>query len=382
MRILLLPISLCCLFLATACAPPRERFFWPPPTEQPMIEFIGVYTTGEDLLTGVAKTFAGFTGGSGEGVYQPTAVVADGHGKVYVSDSEFNKVVLFDFVKESYTEYINEGLKKPFGLALDSKGNLYVVERQGKAIAVFSPDKSLLFKFGEKELGEPIRIAVDEERGRIYVSDRKDHQVKVFSLTGQFIQSIGNKEGLRSNVDGEFNGPNDLVVDGNGNLYVCDQINSRVEIFDPSGAFLRKFGIRGDQNHTFEAPMGIALDNANNIWVADIRKGSLMTFSNTTDPKFLLATYGPSTSPGLYNMKSPMDVFIDKNNRLYVADGLAHRISVWQVLDEAYLAQHPLPADWMQRTNVIERWYKESGEKPPVKQEETTKKQEETTKKP
>lgn len=371
MRILFLSMSACCLFLTTACAPVTERFFWPPPPAQPEVEFIGVYASTEDMLTGFSKTLYDFSGGTGQRIIQPTAVAADGHGKVYASDSEFNRVGLFDFVKKSYADYITEGLKAPFGLDLDSKGNLYVVERKGGAVKVYSPEKSLLFSFGQGELGEPIRIAVDEEHGRIYVSDLKDHQVKVFTLDGKFIQAIGGEKGVRSETDGEFNRPNDLVVDRAGNLYVCDQLNARIQIFDPSGAFVRKFGIRGDQLVNFEAPMGIAIDNSNRLWIADLRKGALLTYNNTPDPQYLFPTYGPSETLGRYNLKSPIDVFIDKNSRIYVADSLGHRISVWQILDEPYLAQHPLPADWLQRTDVLERWYRESGEIPPVKEQET-----------
>ena len=371
MRIFLFPVSICFLIvLTTACAPTTERFFWPPPPDQPKVEFIGVYSRSIDMMSGFQRTLFGLSGGTGQGAYQPTAVVADSRGRVYASDSEFNKIVLYDFANKRIVDYLNIGLKQPFGLALDSKENLYVVERQGREVSVFNPEGYPLFSFGQKELGEPIRIAIDEERGRIYVSDRKDHQVKVFTLAGEFIQALGGEKGVRSEKDGEFNGPNDMVVDQAGILYVCDQFNARIQVFDASGTFLRKFGIRGDQLSNFEAPMGIALDRSGTIWIADIRKGALLTYSNTTDPQYLFAIYGPSDNLGPYNLRSPLDIFIDKNNRIYVPDGLAHRISVWQILDEAYLAQQPLPANWLERTDVMDLWYRDSGINPPKASEQ------------
>lgn len=368
MRKLLFPISICCLvFLTTACAPPmKDRFFWPPPPQQPQVEFIGVYSKTADLVTGFAKTLQDFSGESGkDAVFQPTAVVADGHGKVYVSDTTLNRIVEFDFVKGHAGDFISQGIERPFGLDIDSKGNLYVVERGSAEVSVFTPEGALLYTFGKGELSEPMRITVDEVHGRLYVSDREDHQVKVFTSDGQFLQSIGGTKGLRSGLDGQFNAPNDLEVDRDGNLYVCDQLNARIQIFDQNGAFLRKFGTRGDQIHNFEAPMGIAIDNSGRLWIVDIRKGALLTYSNTADPQFLFATLGPNETPGQYNLRSPMDVYIDKNNRIYVADGLLHRISVWQVLDDPYLSQHPLPTNWLQRTDVLDRWYRESGATPP-----------------
>ena len=371
MRRLLLPISACCLvFLTTACAPPaRERFFWPPPPEQPQVEYIGVYRSSNEMTSGAAKALMSVTGGTEQlPLNQPTAIVADDHGKVFVSDSEFNKILLFDFVKKSYGDYITEGLKKPFGLDIDSKGNLYVVERKGAVVKVFSPERALLRSFGAGQLKEPIRVAVDDERGRIYVSDLMDHQVKVFSLDGQFIRFLGDENGFRSEADGEFNRPNGVTVDAAGNLYVCDQLNARIQVFDPTGAFIRKFGIRGDTLNTFEAPTGLTFDNAGRLWITDLRKGALLTYSVGTDPQYLFATYGPTDTFGRYNLRSPMDISIDKNSRIYVADSLGDRISVWQILDAPYLSEHPLPADWLQRTDIIDRWYRESGETPPPKE--------------
>lgn len=371
MRILF-AIPLCCLAIfMTACSPTldRERFFWPAPPEKPQVEFIGVYSDSSSMKTGAAKAMQFITGADRKnGVYQPTAVTADGEGRVYASDSEFNRIVIFDFTTNTFGDYINEGLKKPYGLALDRNRNLYVVEREG-AVKVITPGRTILRTIGQGELKEPLRIALDEERGRLYVSDLADQQVKVFTLEGQFVQAIGGEKGVRSQADGEFNRPNDLAVDRDGNLFVCDQLNARIQVFDPSGKFLRKFGVRGDMLNTFEAPMGIAIDNSNNIWIADLRKGALLTYSNTSDPQYLFATYGPSDDEGLYNLRTPMDVFIDKNSRIYVADSLTHRISVWQQLDEAYLAKNPLPPDWMQRTDILDRWFRESGEIPPEKKE-------------
>lgn len=370
MRIRFFPVSLCCLFfLTTACAPvAKDRFFWPLPPEQPRIEFIGVYNNESHMLTGNFDSMSyAFTGGSGKSLRQPIAVAADGHGKVYVSESVKNTVKVLDFVKRTIDDYNSTGFKLPFGLDIDRKGNLYVVERGGGFVSVFNPERAPLLTFGAGELGEPIRIAIDDERGRIYVSDRKDHQIKVFNLEGKLIQSIGGAKGVRSSEPGEFNGPNDLEIDRAGNLYVCDQLNARIQVFDPAGAFVRTFGVRGDQIHNFEGPMGIALDTFGNLWIADIRKSSLITYTSDTPQQLLMLTHGPAPTEGRYSFKSPMDIFIDQNNRIYVADGLAQRLSVWQILDDPYLAQHPVPENWLQRTDIVELWYRDSNLTPPKK---------------
>ena len=364
-KLLLLTSALTLTLFTTACAPPavKERFFWPPPPEEPKVEHIGVYYNSDDMKTGkFAKLSKSITGGAWDAVTrQPTALVADGHGKVYVSDPVRKTIYLIDFVEEYMSEYIITGIGQPFGIDIDSKGNLFVVDRTDGVVRVFSPKADEIYKFGKEILVDPIRIAVDEERERIYVSDRKTNQVKMFSLDGKFIKSIGHAQGARSQNDGEFNAPNGLAVDATGNLYVCDTLNARIQIFDLNGVFVRKFGSRGDSMTNFESPTEISLDSSGNMWIVDLRKGALLTYSNTSEPTLLFATYGGSFTSGAYNFRGPLDIHIDKNNRIYVPDSLERRISVWQYLDEAYLLKHPLPTNWMQRTDVLDIWNREAG---------------------
>jgi sugar lactone lactonase YvrE len=366
MRKLFFLLSGCLILFTSACAPVvQERFFWPPPPDEPKVEFIGNYTGSEDIpKKGVAELARSVSGGTGEKLIQPSGVAAGAHGKIFVSDSTSGKVFLFDFEKGSVTS-LEFKFKMPFGLAVDSKENLYVVDRGEPIVRVFSPQLDPLFSFGGKDLTEPIRIAVDEERGRIYVSDRKVHQVKVFTLSGELIQSIGGT--APGEIDGYFYRPNGLAIDRAGNLYVCDHLNARVQVFDPSGKFLRKFGTRGDLLNNFEAPMGIAFDRDNRLWIMDLRKGTLLNYDlSGEEPKFLFAVYGAAPAPqAKFNFYGGVAVAIDENNRIYVADALARRLSAWQILDKPYLTQHPLPKNWMDRTDVWDIWYRDGGVAPP-----------------
>ena len=373
MRKILFPIIACLLlFLTTACAPPvKDRFFWPPPPLEPQVEFIKTYQTTKDMLEGwLPNMVYELTGGNSEMLRQPVSVSGDNKGKIYLSDSVLEKIFVFDFDEKTLSLYGNRTkLELPYGLSHDSKGNLYVVERKGGRVQVFNRNQENLFSFGKGELNEPARIAIDEERGRIYVADYKDHQIKVFSLDGRFIQVIGGEKGVRSGIEGEFNRPNGMAVDRTGDLYVCDQLNARIQVFDSTGALLRVFGTRSNQINDFESPTEIEFDKFGNLWIVDGRKGAIITYSVTPEFRFLFATYGADQEKnGFYSFKTPMDIFIDKDSRIYIPDSMPRRMSVLQYLDKTYLSNSPIPDDWMQRKDVLEIWYRDSGMDPPKKE--------------
>ena len=58
----------------------------------------------------------------------------------------------------------------------------------------------------------------------------------------QFFNEWGNE----GDADGEFNGPYGIAVTGEGYVYVADGLNHRIQVFDPEGRFLRKWGDEGD----------------------------------------------------------------------------------------------------------------------------------------
>ena len=80
------------------------------------------------------------------------------------------------------------------------------------------------------------------------------------------ILSVGALEGEVYEMFGQIQ---DLAVDTEGNLYVLDDRNAVVRVFDPQGNYVRHYGAAGDGPGEFRAPAALAIDGANRLLVAD-----------------------------------------------------------------------------------------------------------------
>ncbi len=163
----------------------------------------------------------------------------------------------------------------PRNLAVDPEGNIYVLDSGNNRVQKLSPDGQFILQWGSfgtapGQFNEPWGIAVDE-RGYVYVADTWNHRIQKFDLGGNFISSWGffvNTEG-KLEQPGGFWGPRAVAIDPEGNLYVADTGNKRIQKFSPEGLFLGQWGGFGTQSGFFDEPVGIALDAQGNIYVAD-----------------------------------------------------------------------------------------------------------------
>jgi uncharacterized protein (TIGR03790 family) len=136
--------------------------------------------------------------------------------------------------------------------------------------------------------------------------------------TGNFGGSFGYlaKFGSYGSNDGNFIEPRDVAVDSNGNIYVADRLNHRIQKFDSSGNFVTKWGSFGSSNSQFKYPRGIAVDSSNNIYVADSDNHKIKKFDSSGNYITSWGGYGTGNGKTSY----PQDVVIDSNNNVYVSD--------------------------------------------------------------
>ena len=335
-------LMFCCL---TGCTPRvlhTDRYLWPPPPDQPRIEWLAAYHSHLDLEKTTFRRIKEALAGEDAPIAlkKPIDVKADSvRNKIYVADLLVAGVFVFD-VLESELRMIKVPASEapvtiqPVSIALDRKLNLYVLDAGAKRILVFDAEENFLRTINVDGIcPRPIALAIDNERERIYVADAQESRIVALSAEGNQLFSIGGP----GDATGLFNRPVGMAVNSNGELIVADAFNARVQIFDENGKFLRNFGRRGTNPGDFQLIKSVAVDPDDNIHVVDGRSNSLSVFSQAGVLLLNFGTYYAVSSSGKIapgGFALPVAIDIDDLGKMYVVDQLNARVQVFQYLSE------------------------------------------------
>ena len=214
--------------------------------------------------------------GNQQGEFNDPAGIVFHNDNIIVVDRDNHRVQLFSGQGEYLGQFGGEGnldhqLKYPHGLSIDSDGNIIVADSGNKLIKIFSQGGQFLGKIG-KEGSSIFPIHCIQHNNYLFASDKNDRCVKVFNREGKFLYKIG-KDG-----DGEFKNPFCLSVSKAGELIVCESVNQRVPLFEPSGKFVTKFGTKGGQGEGFNFPISTAVLNDGKVVVSDCFAHRILIF--------------------------------------------------------------------------------------------------------
>jgi DNA-binding beta-propeller fold protein YncE len=267
---------------------------------------------------------------------RPFGIAVDSKGRVYVGDQSVGAIFIFN-PENSDVELIKNGRNASFGLiyglAVDDDDRLFVTDLSKHHVAVFDKNHNQVTTFGGDVLGRPGGIAIDIENRFLYVVDTGNDVVAVFDADSfKLLRAIGTPGKKHSLTEpGSFSLPSSVAVDRDGNVYVTDTLNCRVEIFDADGNFLSTFGKEGDGAGQFERPKGIAVDSDGHIWVVDGAQDRVKVFDS--DGRLLIYFGQHGEWPGMF-MQANM-IAIDKKNRVLVSEQFYGRVQMFQYVTDA-----------------------------------------------
>jgi DNA-binding beta-propeller fold protein YncE len=223
------------------------------------------------------------------------------------------------------------GFANPYSVAVARDGRIFVLNRCDPAraaairVGICNLDEDYLGEFGygfgngDGQFVWPVAMAFDSQE-RLYITDEHNHRVSIFDTSGAFL----GKWGTFGHGDGELDGPAGIAIDADDRVYVVDQNNARVQTFTPDGQFVRQWGSEGTGAGQFQLPWGICVDADGDVYVADWRNDRIQKF--TAEGEFVAAFGTPGAGEGSFNR--PAGVAVDADGYIYVADWGNERVQV------------------------------------------------------
>jgi len=298
----------------------------------------------------------------------PYGIAVDSKGKVYVADQKVGAVFIFN-TETHDTEMIRNGIEAHFGwingLAIDDDDRLFVSDGKMHRVMIFNPKHEVEGQITEG-LVDPVGIALDTTNRILYVVDTQQDQVIVFDAdTLKLLRRIGTGgKNHYLTTPGDFGAPQGVAVDADGNVYVTDTMNNRVEIFDADGGFISLFGKHGDGPGALARPKGIAVDADGHIWVADEMEDRLQVFNRDGQLLTYIGT-GHGDLPGQF--KALVGVAIDKKNRVFTTEQYPGRLQEFRYVTDAEAAAEKVKHDEELEKAAAAREKKAGGQAAPEK---------------
>jgi DNA-binding beta-propeller fold protein YncE len=321
----------------------QVRLLWPPPPKQPQFEFVGVFTSEDDLAKSKERellvTFLGE--GLEENLRSPTSVATLDTNTVLVSESGSRNIKVFDFAKGETRELFQNPsslFEEPVDVVIDAGKNIFVVDQKRGVIAVFDNVLNPTHRIGTHVEFEKLeKVAIDSVTQTLYVSDSALNKVFAFDQAGQLLFEVGDGE----EPDSRLKSPHGLAVDSEGRLYVADTGSSKIKIFDSAGNFLRVFKFKNNSaSSVLEKPWDLAFDSQGLLHIIDQKMAALITCNQNGE--VLYATMASKRTNHSMGFNRPNDIHIDSKDRIFITDDLNNRFCIWQILTKAYLAENPV----------------------------------------
>jgi sugar lactone lactonase YvrE len=301
----------------------------------------------------------GYAGGTGTAAKfsEPRYVAVDSADNVYVADFGNHRIrkitpagVVTTFTGSTAGHAEGTGtaaqFDQPNGVAVDGAGNVYVADFGNHRIRKITSAGVVTTLAGSTEgyaegtgtaaqFKNPRDVAVDSA-GNVYVADGGNNRIRKITSAGEVTTLAGSTLGYAEGTGeaAKFNFPLGVAVDSAGNVYVADNDNNRIRKITPTGEVTTLAGsTQGDTDGTgeeaqFKNPRGVAVDSAGNVYVGDegnfrIRKitsaGVVTTLAGSTQG------YADGTGD-VAKFKNPRGMAVDSAGNIYVADYGDNRI--------------------------------------------------------
>jgi len=291
------------------------------------INVIRLGDDGEEYIT----EFGSYGERPGQFVW-PISIALDKDVNVYVADEYLHRITIYskngDYLNHWGSHGSGDGeLDRPSGLAIRDD-IIFVVDSRNHRVQKLTLDGNYLGQFGgfgngPGQMNTPWGIGLDKD-GNVFVADWRNDLIQSFTAGGEWLASFGQ---LGSGGDtsivrqhggirvvprpvGVFNRPTGVSVDQDGDIYVADWLNNRVQVLTPEGRFITEFtgdaglskwgvtkiesnpgmirqrnGVRDfAPEKVLYAPVAVKVDNRGRVIIVDTGRHRFQVYQKNTEP--------------------------------------------------------------------------------------------------
>jgi uncharacterized protein (TIGR03437 family) len=310
-------------------------------------------TPGGVITAYAGNGTAGFSGDGGQAtsaqLFSPRGLAVDAGGNLYIADSinsRVRKVTPAGIISTVATE------ANVAWVAVDGSGNLYItggevvykVDNAGKSTTIAGTGAAGFSGDGGPAIAAtlygPQGIRVDGA-GNIYVADQDNNRIRKITPAGIISTFAGSASGGFAGDGGQANAaqlflPEDISLDGKGNVFISDSLNGRVRMVNAQGVISTVAGggvsfQNGPPAQAAIAPSGIAVEGNGNILMAEFnyrRVRRIAPLQSVTTIAGILATAaaGDNVAATSTALLDPFGVAVDASANVYIADRIDHRV--------------------------------------------------------
>ena len=222
----------------------------------------------------------------------------------------------------------------PRELAFAADGSLYVADSRNHRIQHLSADGKVIKVWGTfadqangsapiGTFNEPWGVAVGPD-GNVYVSDTWNHRVQKFSADGTPIKMWGVFG--TSETPGALYGPRGISVGKDGKVYVADTGNKRIVVYDPNGTVITQFGSEGFDPGQFSEPVDVIVDNAGKVYVTDTWNQRIQVLESTDGINYTSTYQWPISGWLSQSLDNKPFIAVKPDGNIFVTDPEGYRV--------------------------------------------------------
>lgn len=300
-----------------------------------------VAPAGADSLPADSVTALGGPGGQTGQFTQPGDLALDAAGNLFIVDTLNHRIqrmtadgefTTFGEAGNGESQFANPRTDTyavddgPWGIAVDDDGNIYVADTWNGRIQKFDSDFNFLLEWGAGEFFGPRDVAIDSD-GNVLIIDTGNNRIAKYTTAGEFIQAYGkagNEEGrfASGSGPGEFHEPTSVVIASNGDIYVADFWNQRIQIFDSQLRYRDEINVEswpGANRTAITDRAYIAVLDDGRVLATDPSSARIIVFSASGDEQAAWKL------PSDVGVTRPVGIAVD-GDQVYVSDSLANRV--------------------------------------------------------